>query len=127
MPAEPETDPHAAGGNDGIVLVLLTGPSPEELQRLATRLVEERLAACVNILSGVTSVYRWQGGIERDSEALGIVKTARSLVERLQARVLELHPYDVPEVLVVETSGGSRDYLDWVLDSVSPRSDDGAA
>jgi periplasmic divalent cation tolerance protein len=120
-------DPQAAARDDGVVIVLLTGPSGEELQQLATRLVEERLAACVNILPGVTSVYRWQGGIERDSEALGIVKTGRALVDRLQARVLQLHPYEVPEVLVIESTGGSRAYLDWVLDSVSSRSDDGAA
>jgi periplasmic divalent cation tolerance protein len=127
MPAEPEVDPQATAGDDGVVIVLLTGPSGEELQQMATRLVEERLAACVNILPGVTSVYRWKGGIERGSEALGIVKTARALIERLQARVLQMHPYEVPEVLVIEATGGSRDYLDWVLDSVSSRSDDGAA
>jgi len=127
MPDQPETDPHRAAGKDGVVIVLLTGPSGEELQRIATCLVEERLAACVNILPDVTSVYRWQGGIERDSEALGIVKTGRTLVDRLRDRVLELHRYDVPEVLVIETTGGSRAYLDWVLDSVSSRSDDGTA
>ena len=127
MPVEPDTEPQAAAADDEVVIVLLTGPSGKELHGMATRLVEERLAACVNILPGVTSVYRWQGGIEQGSEALGIVKTSRSLVERLRARVLEMHPYDVPEVLVIETTGGSRAYLDWVLDSVSPRSDDGAA
>ncbi len=127
MPAKPEMDPQATAGDDGVVIVLLTGPSGEELQQMATRLVEERLAACVNILPGVTSVYRWQGGIESGSEALGIVKTGRDLVDRLQARVLGMHPYEVPELLVIETTGGSRAYLDWVLDSVSSRSDDGAA
>ena len=127
MPAKPEQDPQADARDDGVVIVLLTGPSGEELQQLATRLVEERLAACVNILPGVTSVYRWEGRVERASEALGIVKTGRALVGRLQARVLQMHPYDVPEVLVIEPTGGSRAYLDWVLDSVSSRSDDGAA
>ena len=127
MPAGPEPDRRSPARDDEVVIVLLTGPSGEELQQLATRLVEERLAACVNILPGVTSVYGWEGRVERASEALGIVKTGRALVGRLQARVLQMHPYDVPEVLVIEPTGGSRAYLDWVLDSVSSRSDDGAA
>ena len=127
MPAGPEPDRRSPARDDEVVIVLLTGPSGEELQQLATRLVEERLAACVNILPGVTSVYGWEGRVERASEALGIVKTGRALVDRLQARVLQMHPYDVPEVLVIEPTGGSRAYLDWVLDSVSSRSDDGAA
>lgn len=127
MPEERETDPDGAAGIDRVVIVLLTGPSGRELQRIATCLVDERLAACVNILPDVTSVYRWKGGIERGSEALGIVKTGRALVDRLRDRVLQLHPYDVPEVLVIETTGGSRAYLEWVLDSVSSRSDDGTA
>ena len=127
MPAEPETVPRGVAADDRVVLVLVTGPSGEDLEEIGARLVEERLAACVNILPDVLSVYRWRGAVERDSEAMGIAKTRRSLVERLQARVRQLHPYEVPEVLVIDTAGGSRAYLDWVLDSVSSRSDDGAA
>ena len=127
MPAEPETVPRGVAADDRVVLVLVTGPGGEDLEEIGARLVEERLAACVNILPDVLSVYRWRGAVERDSEAMGIAKTRRSLVERLQARVLQLHPYEVPEVLVIDTAGGSRAYLDWVLDSVSSRSDDGAA
>ena len=111
----------------GVVVVFLTGPTHQQLEDMATRLVEEGLAACVNILPGVTSVYRWRDRVERDTEALGIVKTDARLLSRLEDRVRELHTYDLPEVLVIESVGGSRAYLDWVLDSVTSRSGDGEA
>lgn len=108
-------------------MVLLTGPGREQLEDLATRLVEEGLAACANVLPDVTSIYRWQGRVERDSEALAMVKTAAGLVPELEARVRELHSYDLPEVLAIESVGGNEQYLEWVVNSVAARSGDGQA
>ena len=112
---------------ENVVVVFITGPSREQLVELASRLVDEGLAACVNVLPDVTSIYRWQGVVKRDSEALGIVKTASGLLPDLEARVRELHAYEVPEVLAIETAGGNRSYLEWVLESVAARSGDGEA
>jgi periplasmic divalent cation tolerance protein len=112
---------------DDVIAVLLTGPTREQLEELATHLVEERLAACVNIVPKITSVYRWRDRVERDTEALAIVKTVAALLPDLETRVRELHSYDLPEVLALESAGGSRAYLKWVIDSVESRSGDGAA
>ena len=95
-------------------------------ERLAATLVEERLAACVNILGPVASIYRWEGRVERDEEFLLFIKTTRAGIAPLQTRVLELHPYDTPEFLAFEVGAGSSGYLDWVAQSVvSARSGDG--
>jgi periplasmic divalent cation tolerance protein len=127
MSDEAEEAAPTAAADDRVVLVLVTGPSRQVIEEIGTRLVEERLAACVNIVPEVTSVYRWRERVERASEALGILKTTIALAGRLESRVQEMHPYDVPEVLVIDTAGGSQAYVDWVLDSVSSRSGDGAA
>jgi periplasmic divalent cation tolerance protein len=86
---------------------------------LARTLVEERLAACVNVLSPMTSVYRWQGKVEQEREQQLVIKTASARVSALEARVRQLHPYDLPEFLVLDVSGGSQAYLAWVAESVS--------
>mgnify|MGYP001811618782 CR=1 FL=1 len=109
------------------VVVLLTGPTAEALQAIGGSLVEERLAACVNVLPGVKSIYRWEGGVEESDEALAIVKTTVARLPGLEARVGELHPYELPEILAVEPDGGSIAYLDWIRESVTIRSGDGAA
>ena len=110
-----------------VMVVLLSGPTADEMRSIGYRLVEERLAACVNILPGATSVYRWQEAIEESQEAMGIVKTTAALVRLVEARVRELHPYELPETLAFESTGGSREYMDWIRDSVTTRSGDGAA
>lgn len=115
------------GERDGVIAVFLTGPTREQLEELATHLVEEKLAACVNIVPKITSVYRWRDRVERETEALAIVKTVAALLPDLEARVCELHSYDLPEVLALESAGGSRAYLKWIMDSVESRSGDGAA
>ena len=97
------------------VVVLSTAGSTEEAERIATALVEERLAACVNLVPGLTSIYRWQGAVERASEVLLVVKTRRSLTTRLVARLTELHSYDVPEAIVLPIDAGARPYLAWLL------------
>lgn len=100
-------------------IALTTLASREEGERLATTLVEERLAACVNVIGGVASLYRWEGRVERDEEVLLLMKTTVSGVERLKGRVLELHPYDTPEFLAFEVGAGAPGYLAWVVDSVA--------
>ena len=115
------------GERDGVIAVFLTGPTREQLEELAAHLVEEKLAACVNIVPQITSVYRWRDRVERETEALAIVKTVAALLPDLEARVCELHSYDLPEVLALESAGGSRAYLKWIMDSVESRSGDGAA
>lgn len=87
---------------------------------LAEALVGERLAACVNIVPGLRSVYRWQGGIQRDDETLLLIKTTRARYPALQARLPQLHPYELPELLAVEAADGLPAYLRWVADATRP-------
>lgn len=96
------------------VLILITAPNPEEGQKIADALIAEKLAACVNLVEKVTSIYWWQGKVERDAEALLIVKTKSSLVEALTARVKQLHSYTVPEVIALPIEWGNPDYLKWI-------------
>lgn len=101
-------------------VVKITCPSLEVADRLASRLVEERLAACVNLIPGLTSVYHWQGEICRDQEVLLLAKTTLSRAEPFLAVVAEEHPYEVPEVLWLRVEQGSRSYLDWLERNVVP-------
>ena len=101
-------------------VVLLTAPDAEVAERIARALVEERLAACVNLVSGVRSIYRWQGALEDDTEILLVAKTAAARCEALAARVEALHPYELPEIVVLPVQGGSERYLGWVLSESSP-------
>ena len=100
-------------------IVLVTAPDPAVAESLVRRLVEEGVVACGNILPGVTSIYRWQGAVEHDSEALIVFKTTTDGARRLVDRVPELHPYEVPEVLVLPVEAGHGAYLDWVRENVS--------
>jgi periplasmic divalent cation tolerance protein len=102
-----------------LVIVLTTVPAGDAGDRVARSLVDERLAACVNVLAPMTSTYRWRGAVEVDAEQQLIIKTRRSLVPRLTARLAALHPYELPEVLVVDVAQGSDAYLAWVRDSTS--------
>lgn len=103
----------------GVRIVLITVPDAETGAGLARALVEERLAACVNVVPGVRSIYRWQDGLEDDTEVLLLVKTRAERCSQLAERVRDLHPYDVPEVLELAAVGGSRAYLDWVREESS--------
>lgn len=95
-------------------VVLTTVPDAQVGARLARALVEERLAACVNLVPGVRSFYRWQGKLEDAGEVLLLVKTRADRCAALAARIQALHPYELPEVLELSASGGSAAYLDWV-------------
>lgn len=100
------------------VVILMTGPDAEVLGALAHYLVQERLVACVNVVDGVRSVYRWRGRVEDATEALAILKTTRDRVAALREQVLEMHPYDVPEFLVLPVREGASAYLEWIDESV---------
>ncbi len=101
------------------LVVLVTVPSVEVADRIADAVVGEGLAACVNVLGEVRSIYRWKGAIEREREILLVVKTTRDAFERLRARVLALHPYEVPEVVALPVAAGHAPYLDWIAASVT--------
>jgi periplasmic divalent cation tolerance protein len=99
-------------------VVLVTAPDMEVAETLGRALVEERLAACVNLVPSVTSLYRWEGRVQKSGEVLLLVKSTAEGYERLRDRILELHPYDTPEVLDLPVRRGDRRYLEWVVDSV---------
>ncbi len=96
------------------LLCLCTCPDAGTADRIADALVAERLAACVQVLPGATSVYRWQGKVEHARETLLLIKTGRERLDALTARVVALHPYELPEVVAVDITGGSHAYLDWI-------------
>ena len=102
-----------------VVVVLVTCPSRVVGRRLAQRLVNGRLAACVNMLTGVESTFWWKGRIDRCPEVLLLIKTTALRFERLRRAVLALHPYDVPEIIALPLSAGHPPYLRWVSSSVS--------
>lgn len=98
-----------------VQVVLSTAPDLESATKLVHTLVEERLAACGNVLPGATSIYRWEGAIHRDSEVLVVLKTHSGVAAELLRRAGELHPYDVPELLVLPVVDGDPAYLRWVV------------
>ena len=101
------------------VIVLSTFPTDHDPLALARTLVEEQLVACVNILPAMHSVYRWDGKVEQASEHQLVMKTTRERVEALKARLGDLHPYDVPELLVLPVEDGGEPYLRWLAESVA--------
>ncbi len=94
------------------VVVLCTFPDVEKARVIAALLVERRLAACVNLLPGVESIYRWEGKVERAGEVLAVIKTTR--YPELEAALKELHPYEVPEILALPVAAGLAGYLEWL-------------
>jgi periplasmic divalent cation tolerance protein len=104
---------------DEYVVVLSTLPPDKEPVRIGRTLVEERLAACVNVLPVMTSIYRWNEGIEEDPEHQVIIKTTRARLPALRERLQALHPYDVPEFIVLPIIAGSDAYLKWIGEAVT--------
>lgn len=98
------------------LICFCTCPESHTAERIATALVQERLAACVNIVPGLRSVYRWEGQVEAVDEVLLVVKTSVEAWPALQARLRALHPYELPELLAVEPTFGLPEYLHWVAD-----------
>ena len=100
-------------------LLITTLSSQEDAVNLARALVEARVVACVNIISGVRSFYRWQGKVEDDDELVLLMKTRREAFARVQAVISEKHPYELPELIALPIEAGSRAYMDWVDESVT--------
>ena len=96
------------------IIVLTTCENSQDAQTIAETLVEKRLAACVNILPGLKSVYRWQGKVENAAELLLVIKTRRGLFEQLSAELARIHPYEVPEVIALPLIDGAPAYLGWL-------------
>ena len=110
MTSTADTDP---------VIVLTTLSGDADAASLARLLIDERLAACVNVLPVMTSIYRWKGVVEQDREQQLVIKTTAPRLEALETRLRALHPYEVPEFLVIDVAGGSAAYLDWLEEATS--------
>jgi len=102
---------------DQVVLAISTFPDAETASRIAQTIVEERLAACANLISAVHSIYRWKEKIETAGEVLVLFKTTEDRREMFDQKLRSLHPYEVPELLFIAINGGSSDYLRWVTDN----------
>jgi periplasmic divalent cation tolerance protein len=101
-----------------VVLILTTAPDDEGAETLARTLVEERLAACVNLHGPMVSIYRWKNDVQRDVERQIVIKTTRSRVQAIEARLRQLHSYELPEFLVVPVERGGDAYVDWITQTV---------
>jgi periplasmic divalent cation tolerance protein len=108
-----------SSANRDVRIVLTTIGSETDALRLARTLVDERLAACVNVLPVMVSVYRWKGTVEQDKEQQVVIKTSSDRLPALETRLRQLHPYELPEFLVLEVEGGAA-YQAWVRESVTP-------
>jgi periplasmic divalent cation tolerance protein len=99
------------------ILTYITTKDKQQARLIGKTLVEERLAACVNIIDGMQSIYWWEGAISEDNEAILIAKTRNSLLEKLTDRVKSLHTYTCPCIIAIPISGGNRDYLGWIKET----------
>jgi len=100
--------------NTDFLLVLCTCPTNSAATAIATALLEQRIAACVNQVPGITSMYRWEGRVELDDEVLLLIKTTRQMYSRLEETIGKLHPNELPEIIGVPLSAGSETYLNWI-------------
>ena len=107
------------GPDSDFIIVLTTWPLDKDVEGIATTLVKERLAACVNIMPAMKSIYAWKGVIERSDERQLLIKTTSSRLRELETRLRSLHPYEVPEFVVIPIAEGSHDYLSWVVENTS--------
>ena len=105
---------------DGAIVVLTTAGSEEQAEQIASALVAESLAACVNVLPGIRSVYKWKGKIEKDREVLVLVKTTAGRFEAVRRRIRELHSYELPEAIALPVVDADPDVLAWLLSCVQP-------
>ncbi len=104
---------------DDVLLVISTFPDAETAERIAHELIEVKLAACVNILPGIKSIYRWQGKVENAAETIAFLKTTTTRLPDLKARLRVSHPYDVPEIICLPIVDGLPEYLQWVRECCS--------
>ena len=105
-------------------VVLVTTPDADTARRIARTLVDERHAACGNVVPGITSIFRWQGAVQEEAETLLVLKTSGDRLAALTERVMQLHPYDVPEVLALPVAEGNQPYLDWLGACLVPGGED---
>ena len=106
-----------------IIITYVTAPDEQTANNLASELVEQRLAACVNVIPGVTSHYRWEGKACTDTELLMIIKTEKSKFSAVRDFILNKHPYDLPEIIAVDITNGFSSYLNWVISETSQQKD----
>ncbi len=102
--------------NDEVLVILCTFPDEAVARQIGALLVEKQVAACVNVVPGLRSIYRWQGEVHDDPEVLAVIKTTREAYPRLEAALLEAHPYEVPEVLALPVAAGAEAYQRWVAE-----------
>ena len=108
----------------GALVVFTTAGSEEQADAIATSLVEGGLAACVNIVSGVRSIYRWKEKVDSDIEHLLVIKTTADRFEAVRARIREVHSYELPEIIALRIENADSEVLDWIRDSVAPPESD---
>jgi periplasmic divalent cation tolerance protein len=114
----PQPDLNRSQVSDSVVIALSTCPDEQSARRIAETLVTERLATCVNRIGGVRSTYFWDGRLQDEGEILLMIKTCRSTLADLERRVKEIHPYELPELIVLPIVGGNEAYLQWVREGV---------
>jgi periplasmic divalent cation tolerance protein len=102
------------------IIVLMTASNQEEAKKIVNTLLEERLIACANIINSISSFFWWQGKIETEKEALVIMKSRESLLNKISQRIVDLHSYEVPEILAIPVVNGLKSYLDWIRDCLEP-------
>lgn len=101
------------------IIVLSTTNSIDSAKQIARMLVSENLAACVNIVDKIESIYRWQGKVVEDNEVLMLIKTQKSMFEQLKSKIEQVHPYSTPEIVSIDVAQGAKSYLDWIKSSTS--------
>ena len=106
-------------GDKNIKIVFITLPDEATAESISEILIEERLAACINIIRGIHSIYRWEGKIEKATEVLILAKTTEECYPKLEQRVLALHPYSVPEIIAVNTTAGFEKYCSWIQEETA--------
>ena len=97
-----------------VLLVFCTFPDADTARQIGTMLVESQLAACVNVIPGIESIYRWEGSVQHDAEVIALLKTTADNFPRLEARLLDTHPYDTPEIISVRPESVDGSYADWI-------------
>ncbi len=105
--------------SDNFILVFCTVPDINTAEKIADILISKKQAACCNIIQGLTSIYSWEGKVNKDSELLLLIKSKRNLFNKVEKTIKQIHPYDVPEVISIDIAAGSKDYLNWMSTVVS--------
>ena len=119
-PAEPPIPQAIKQMKQTTILVLCTCP-PGNAKDIAQKLVQQKLAACVNIMPNIRSIYHWQGEIQDDTEAMLVIKTTTEQYEKMEKTIKKLHPYELPEIISISLTGGNKDYIQWIKDTTDTK------